>query len=108
MIRGQVEYSDQYRKGAEVVNIAPLSTIQMPKMDLSTPTAEQAAEPVVTPYTKLAITYPEPNGSFHSGNGEVTVTVVVAPELLLRIPCDCRWMESLSVSANKLLFDSKC
>lgn len=80
--QGQVEYSDQYRKGAEVVNIAPLSTIQMPKMDLSTPTAEQAAEPVVTPYTKLAITYPEPNGSFHSGNGEVTVTVVVAPELL--------------------------
>ena len=100
--QGQVEYSDQYREGAETVQIAPLSTIQMPKLTDVPTTAEQPAEPEATLYKKLAITFPQPEASFHSGNGDVSVTVEVAPELLpshsLRLSLDG---ESVTVGRAK-------
>jgi hypothetical protein len=80
--QGEVEYSDQYREGAEKMTIEPISTIQMPKAGPATasPDTEVETDPV-QPYSKLAITFPQPDGAFHSGSDSFAVTVELQPDL---------------------------
>lgn len=82
---GQVEYSDRYREGAERVEVREPTTITLPKPVTAESMTESAAEPALQdlkPYQTLAITFPEPDSSFHSGNGDFSVTVSVQPALL--------------------------
>ncbi len=82
--QGQVEYSDQYREGAEKVTLQPLSTIQMPKLpaDAIAPTDSEEQAPAPPAYQRLAITFPTHDSAFHSGNGDVVVTLELTPDLL--------------------------
>ncbi len=90
--QGNVEYSDQPREGAEKIEVREPATISMPK--LSDIPATQSAEPVTVTdlYNTLAITFPQDNSAFHSGNGELTVLMEVNPPLYpnhsLRISMD--------------------
>lgn len=84
--RGEVEYSDQYREGAEKVEIQPLSTIQMPKPTDVAPDPSPEPQPqlqsTLPTYARLQITFPEADSAFHSGDGNISVLVTSSPDLL--------------------------
>lgn len=80
--QGEVEYSDQYREGAEKITIAPLSTIQMPKSGPQASSQVSGSAEKAQLYSKLAITFPENDSALHAGSGSITVTTAVQPALL--------------------------
>jgi hypothetical protein len=81
--QGNVEFSDEAREGSEKIEVGPTATISLPKPDdverLSTTTEGPTEQALL--YSKLAITFPADNSAFNSGNGDVTVTMVVEPSL---------------------------
>ena len=87
---GNVEYSDQYRQGAEKVEIREVQTISLPPADSrladelqsDREDREEAAAERREPYRKLEITFPENDTAFNSGGGDFSVTTAVEPALL--------------------------
>jgi len=102
--QGNVEFSDEPRKGAEKVEVGPTATITLPKpADL--PAANTEADAGLEPsanYDQLSINFPANNSAFNSGNGDVTVTMTVLPELRpnhsLRLTMD--GTDSITTKAN--------
>lgn len=79
---GDVEYSDQYREGAEKVKVAPVTTVQMPKpSDIPPPAASAEPEKERAIYQQLSFTFPEAESAFHSGNGNISVMFESKPNL---------------------------
>lgn len=82
--QGNVEFSDEPRQGSEKIEVGPTATITLPKPEdvdnLITP--DDPTEAPRSLYTKLEISFPEDNSAFNSGNGDVSVTMLVEPSLL--------------------------
>jgi len=82
--QGNVEFSDEPRAGSEKVEIGPTTTITLPKLAPEQPAASASTDQpaaATTSYSRLDIVYPENNSAFNSGNGDVSVTMVVDPPL---------------------------
>lgn len=84
--QGNVEFSDQPRKGAEKIEVKETATIQMPTpADVEAVIGKRDADetgatdgPV---YTTLAIAYPQNDTAFNSGSGDFNVVVDIDPAL---------------------------
>lgn len=82
--QGNVEFSDEPREGSEKVEVGPTTTITLPKLAPAQPAASTSTDQPVAAtasYSRLDIVFPENNGAFNSGNGDVSVTMVVDPPL---------------------------
>lgn len=109
--QGEVEYSDTYREGAEKIEVAPISTIEMPKPaarpDDQGDSDDEAAQPTPPLYKTLRITWPESDSAFHAGDGNVEVIFESQPELLpghsYRLTLDGEVMAITELSSYTLL-----
>jgi hypothetical protein len=81
--QGNVTFSDQPSSGAEAIQVRPVTTITLPKMqDLEQLGQPQQQEQPPSPlYELVRIVYPRNNEAFHSGNGDVEFSVVSSPQL---------------------------
>ncbi|WP_020410663.1 DUF4124 domain-containing protein [Hahella ganghwensis] len=79
--QGNVEFSDQPREGAVLIEVQDPATISLPKLSNIPNTPASKTQTPDDPYRKLLITFPEDGSAFHSGNGNVTVLTEVAPSL---------------------------
>jgi hypothetical protein len=78
---GNVVFSDQAKPGAERIDVAPLSTINLPSRAPAPESPRRKADTESVSYKKVNITFPEPNATFHSGNGSFIVTTEIEPAL---------------------------
>lgn len=84
--QGNVTYSDESTEGAETINVEPVTTITLPKMEQVERTTSDNSqrggqpEPQVT-YDSARFTAPENKSAFHSGSGDVVFSVTSTPAL---------------------------
>jgi hypothetical protein len=78
--QGNVTFSDEPSSGAEAIQVGPVTTITLPKMqDFEQPQRqEQSPSPL---YELVRIVYPRNNEAFQSGNGDVEFSVISSPQL---------------------------
>ncbi|WP_018403709.1 DUF4124 domain-containing protein [Marinobacter gelidimuriae] len=80
--QGNVTFSDQPSSGAEAIQVRPVTTITLPKMQdleqLEQPQQEQPPSPL---YELVRFVYPRNNEAFNSGNGDVEFSVISSPQL---------------------------
>jgi hypothetical protein len=80
--QGNVTFSDQPSSGAETIQVKPVTTITLPKIQdlerLEPPPQEQPPSPL---YELVRIVYPRNNEAFYSGNGDVQFSVISSPQL---------------------------
>lgn len=83
--QGNVTFSDKPSKGAETVQVKPVTTVTLPKMrDLqssSAPEPKSAGNQADSPYKQVSFTAPENNQAFYSGNGDIAFQVTSTPPL---------------------------
>jgi len=80
---GNVTFSDEPMDGGETVEVKPVTTITLPKPEVvQEPEVlrEQVQEEGAI-YESVALTHPENNQAFHSGNGNVTFEITSSPGL---------------------------
>lgn len=80
---GNVTFSDEPMDGGETVDVKPVTTITLPKPEVvQEPEVlrEQVQEEGAV-YESVALTYPENDQAFHSGNGNVTFEITSSPGL---------------------------
>jgi hypothetical protein len=72
--QGNVTFSDEPSSGAEAIQVRPVTTITLPKMqDLEQiDQPQQQEQPPSSLYELVRIVYPRNNEAFHSGNGQST------------------------------------
>ncbi|WP_416396832.1 DUF4124 domain-containing protein [Allohahella sp. A8] len=83
---GNVEFTDQPRKGAERVEVKETATIQLPKPDEVTAIIGERQEAAESgdagpAYETLQIAYPEHDSAFNSGSGDFNVVMNITPDL---------------------------
>jgi len=79
---GNVTFSDQPFSGADAIQVKPVTTITMPKMqDMEQREPPPQQQPPSLLYERVRIVYPRNNEAFHSGNGDVQFNVVSSPQL---------------------------
>tara|TARA_R100000306_G_scaffold62333_1_gene68745 strand:- start:46331 stop:46945 length:615 start_codon:yes stop_codon:yes gene_type:complete len=83
---GNVEFTDQPRKGAERVEVKETATIQLPKPDEVTAIIGERQEAAESgeggpAYETLQIAYPENESAFNSGSGDFNVVMNITPDL---------------------------
>ncbi|SFM62568.1 DUF4124 domain-containing protein [Marinobacter zhejiangensis] len=80
---GNVTYSDEPSSGSEAIDVQPVTTITLPKLeDVTTQSAApERAEPASESYSNLEIIAPGNNEAFHSGSGDVAFRVTSSPAL---------------------------
>lgn len=79
---GSISFSDVPQDKAEVMEVAPVTTI--PAIDIKQNTPLKQMPIPVDPdayYRELAVTYPANGAVFHSGDGNIPVSVTVTPPL---------------------------
>ncbi|MDX1799841.1 MAG: DUF4124 domain-containing protein [Marinobacter sp.] len=83
--QGNVTFSDKPSKGAETVEVKPVTTVTLPKMkDVqagSAPEPKPASNQTDSLYSKVTFTAPENNQAFYSGNGDIAFQVTSSPAL---------------------------
>lgn len=80
--QGNVTYSDEASSGSETVDVGPVTTVTLPKLEDVTPPAGQTDRaPAAEPYSNLQIVAPSHNEAFHSGSGDVVFRVASTPAL---------------------------
>lgn len=80
--QGNVTYSDEPSTGAEAVEVRPVTTITLPKLeDVVTPRDTPPPQPERESYQRLRFDAPSNNDTFHSGSGDVEFRVSSAPAL---------------------------
>ncbi|MDX1458105.1 MAG: DUF4124 domain-containing protein [Marinobacter sp.] len=81
--QGNVTYSDEPSSGAETVEVPPVTTITLPKLeDVTTPSGEaRPVEAEPDAYTQIRFASPANNDAFHSGSGDVEFRVSSTPAL---------------------------
>jgi len=80
--QGNVTFSDEASSGAEAIQVRPVTTITLPKMqDLEQFEQPQQEQPPSPLYELVRIVYPQNNEAFHSGNGDVEFNVISSPQL---------------------------
>lgn len=81
--QGNVTFSDEPSKGAEPVKVKPVTTITLPKPQnvREADKLREEAKREGSVYESVALTYPENDQAFHSGNGTVRFTMRSTPEL---------------------------
>lgn len=80
---GNVTYSDEPSKGAEAIEVKPVTTITLPKPQ-NVQETEQLREEVQregAAYESVSFAYPDNNQAFHSGSGDVQFEVRSTPGL---------------------------
>ncbi|MEH6357229.1 MAG: DUF4124 domain-containing protein, partial [Marinobacter sp.] len=78
--QGNVTFSDEPSSGAEAIEVRPVTTITLPKMqDFEQP--QQQQQPPSPLYELVRIVYPRNNEAFQSGNGDVEFNVISSPQL---------------------------
>ena len=80
---GNVTFSDEPMDGGETVDVKPVTTITLPKPEAvqEPDTLRKQVEEIGAAYESVALTYPENNQAFHSGNGNVTFEISSSPGL---------------------------
>lgn len=82
---GSVLFTDQAKDGAETVRIKALPTVapfENPVSGRTTPnTQSESSQSISSPYKSFSIVSPQNDTAFHSGNGQVTVTLLIDPPL---------------------------
>ncbi|GAA3966909.1 DUF4124 domain-containing protein [Allohahella marinimesophila] len=83
---GNVEFTDQPRKGAERVELKETATITLPKPEEVTAIIGERQEAVESgeegpAYETLRIAYPEDESAFNSGSGDFNVIMDITPDL---------------------------
>lgn len=81
--QGNVTYSDEPSRGAEAIEVQPVTTVTLPKLD---DVAEAPGEPATleqSPDTYQVVTFVAPRNdeAFHSGSGDVEFQVTSTPAL---------------------------
>jgi hypothetical protein len=80
--QGNVTFSDEPSSGAEAIQVRPVTTITLPKMqDLEQFEQPQQEQPPSALYELVRIVYPRNNEAFNSGNGDVEFSVISSPQL---------------------------
>ncbi|MDC0663122.1 DUF4124 domain-containing protein [Marinobacter sp. SS21] len=80
--QGNVTYSDEPSSGAETIEVRPVTTITLPKLEaIATPSPDTPAAPERESYQRLRFVAPGNNDAFHSGSGDVEFRVSSAPAL---------------------------
>jgi len=80
--QGNVTFSDEPSSGAEAIQVRPVTTITLPKMqDLEQFEQPQQKQPPSPLYELVKIAYPRNNEAFNSGNGDVEFNVISSPQL---------------------------
>ncbi|SDX33813.1 DUF4124 domain-containing protein [Marinobacter mobilis] len=81
--QGNVTYSDEPSSGAEAIEVEPVTTITLPKLeDVTAPAARpQSNEPAADTYSDLRIVAPANDEAFQSGSGDVAFRVTSNPAL---------------------------
>ncbi|KEF29791.1 MAG: DUF4124 domain-containing protein [Gammaproteobacteria bacterium] len=80
---GNVTYSDEPSKGAETVDVKPVTTITLPKPQNVQKTDElrKEVEREGSVYDSVSFVYPENNQAFQSGSGDVQFEIRSTPDL---------------------------
>lgn len=80
---GNVTYSDEPSKGAEAIEVKPVTTITLPKPQTVQKTEELRKEVKRegSLYEDVSFAYPENNQAFHSGSGDVQFELRSTPGL---------------------------
>lgn len=81
--QGNVTFSDEPTKGAEAVEVKPVTTITLPKPK-NVNQSEKLREEVEregSVYESVSFTYPENDQAFHSGSGDVRFEMHSTPSL---------------------------
>ncbi len=81
--QGNVTFSDEATKNAEVVNVKPVTTITLPKLDDVTGNTQPAAtrSDASARYNSVSFSAPNDHEAFHSGSGDVEFRVISDPAL---------------------------
>ncbi|NWO04406.1 MAG: DUF4124 domain-containing protein [Alteromonadaceae bacterium] len=80
---GNVTFSDEPMDGGETVDVKPVTTITLPKPEAvrESDTLRDQVEQEGAVYESVALTYPQNNQAFRSGNGNVTFEISSSPGL---------------------------
>lgn len=80
---GNVTYSDEASDQSETVEVKPITTITLPKLEDVTQTeaAPEADATSAQPYDSIRFVSPGNDTAFHSGNGDVEFQVSSSPAL---------------------------
>jgi hypothetical protein len=79
--QGNVTFSDQPSSDAEAMQVKPVTTITLPKMQDLEQREPQQEQPPSPLYEMVRIVYPRNKEAFHSGNGDVQFSVISSPQL---------------------------
>ncbi|PVY70327.1 uncharacterized protein DUF4124 [Tamilnaduibacter salinus] len=83
--QGNVTYSDESIDGAETVDVKPVTTVTLPKMEQveqATSDSQRGSQPEPqATYDSARFTAPENESAFHSGSGDVVFSVTSTPGL---------------------------
>lgn len=84
--QGNVTFSDTPSRGAERIQVKPVTTVTLPKMrDIESrlaPEPKPASNQADSLYSKITFTAPENNQAFYSGSGDIAFQVTSTPPLL--------------------------
>ncbi|KAA1171609.1 DUF4124 domain-containing protein [Marinobacter salinexigens] len=80
---GNVTYSDEPSKGAEAIEVKPVTTITLPKPQTvqETETLRKEVKREGAIYQGVSFTYPKNNQAFHSGSGDIQFELKSTPDL---------------------------
>lgn len=81
--QGNVTFSDEESKGAETVNVKPVTTVTLPKPENveETDKLREEVEKEGSAYESVSFTNPEDEQAFHSGSGDVQFDMHSTPGL---------------------------
>jgi len=81
--QGNVTFSDEPSKGAETVEVKPVTTITLPKPQnvRETDKLREEVKREGSIYESVSFIYPEDEQAFHSGNGDVQFKMHSTPDL---------------------------
>ncbi len=80
---GNVTFSDEPIDGGETIDVKPVTTITLPKLETVNQSDQlrEIVEEEGALYESVSFSRPENNQAFHSGNGNVTFEVASSPGL---------------------------
>lgn len=81
--QGNVTYSDEPSSGAEAIEVQPVTTVTLPKLEdvENAPGEAPTQEQTPAPYRSVSFVAPQNDEAFHSGSGDVEFQVTSTPAL---------------------------
>ena len=80
--QGNVTFSDEPTEGAEAIQVKPVTTVTLPKLqDVSRPERRDQAPDGKVRYDQASFAAPQDGEAFHSGSGDIEFRVSSSPAL---------------------------